>query len=68
MESTTIEQQAYSLYKTNLNYFKNNFPELYEKLNLLDVAIQLGQYKENLALEYNNNYFDLRDEQSKEWL
>ena len=68
MESTTIEQQAYSLYQTNLNYFKNTFPELYEKLNLLDVAIQLGQYKENLALEYNNNYFDLRDEQSKEWL
>lgn len=64
-----IEQKALHTYKANLSYFKNNHPEIYKKITLLEVAISENQYKERYALEYKDaTYFDLQDLKSGEWL
>ncbi len=66
MES--IEKQAFETYQNNLNYFLKEHPEVYKKINLLNMAIESGQYQEKYALEYKDGYFDIQELNSKNYL
>ena len=63
-----IEQQAIETYQNNISYFQEHHKELYEKINLLELAIENGQYQERYALEYKNNYFDITELSSNQTL
>lgn len=58
-----IEQELVSRYVKNLEFFKNNFPELFQKIELLSTALNEGLYKEKFALEYLQEIkdFDILD-------
>ncbi len=63
-----IQEQAALTYQNNLSFFQENFPEVYEKIDLLSHAIETNQYKENYSLEYKNDYFDVLDLNSSQYL
>ncbi|MCF6309493.1 MAG: DUF115 domain-containing protein [Sulfurimonas sp.] len=64
----SIEDQALQTYQNNMDYFSTQHPEVYKKLNLLNIAIETGQYKEKYSLEYKNNYFDIQELESQQFL
>ncbi len=65
----TIEQEALQRYQTNLSLFSKQYPNLFKKLNLLDIAIQSGQYKEKYSLEYKDEgYFDVKELSTNQYL
>jgi len=63
-----IQEQAALTYQNNLAFFQENFPEVYTKIDLLSHAIDTNQYNENYALEYKNDYFDILDVKSGQYL
>lgn len=63
-----VEQQALQVYEKNIIYFEKNHPDLYKKLVTLDTVIAEGLYQEQYALEYRENYFDIQELSSGEWL
>jgi len=63
-----IQEQAALTYQNNLAFFQENFPEVYTKIDLLSHAIDTNQYNENYALEYKNDYFDILDVNSGQYL
>lgn len=64
-----IEQQAVQTYQKNLQYLEENHKELYEKISLLNVAIEDGSYLEKYTLEYKDEgYFDIKELASQEYL
>ena len=66
---SSIEHQAFQTYTNNLLFFKQKHPKLFEKLNLLEVAIESGQYKEKYSLEYkDDSYFDVIDLSTNQYL
>lgn len=64
----SIEEQAINTYNNNLDYFFTEHPEIYKKINILNIAIESGQYKEKYSLEYKNHYFDIQEIASKQYL
>lgn len=54
-----IEQQAINMFQNNLTYLKERHPQVHRKLEVLQNAIQSGQYRENYSLEYIDGYFDV---------
>ena len=63
-----IEQQAINTFQENYAYFSKEHALLFNKLNILQTAIETGQYKENYALEYINGSFDIKELNSGELL
>ena len=62
MNETSVQEQAALCYENNLIYLQNNHPELFQKVSLLDLAIDQGQYEERYVLEYMDaGYFDLKE-------
>lgn len=65
----TIEANALDTYQQNLAYFQQTHPDLFTKLQTLEVALQEGFYQEQYALEYKEeNYFDVLQLKTKEYL
>jgi len=57
-----IEELAIQNYKNNLLFLENTHPDVYKKIQLLEAAIDMGEYQEKYALEYmQENYFDVKD-------
>ena len=66
---SSIEHQAFQTYTNNLLFFKQKHPKLFEKLNILEIAIESGQYKEKYSLEYkDDSYFDVIDLSTNQYL
>ena len=63
-----IEQLAIETFQKNYKYFSDSHSLLYEKINILQTAIESGQYRENYALEYINGYFDIKEISSEQFL
>ena len=55
----SIEERAIDIFQNNLAYFKNEHPEVYLKIDILNQAITEGIYNEKYSLEYKNGYFDV---------
>jgi len=68
MKQNEIEHQVVNTFQNNIVYFQNNHPLLYAKIIALNSAIQSGTYKENYTLEYINDYFDVLEVETKQYL
>ena len=55
-----IQNKAMQTYNKNMDFLKVHSPTLYEKLKLFDLALNLGEIKSTMELEYkDNSYFDI---------
>jgi hypothetical protein len=64
----SIEDLAVQTYKKNLQYFSAKQSELLKMLNVLDKAIQNGDFTPRYDLEYINGCFDVKELQSEHYL
>ena len=63
-----IEKQAIITFQKNYKFFSTSHPALYEKIDVLQKAIEAQAYQENYALEYINGYFDIKELRSEQFL
>jgi hypothetical protein len=63
-----IETKAIETFQNNLFFFQETQPELYKKIDALNLAIEKGYYEEQYSLEYKDDYFDVLDIQNKTYL
>ena len=65
-----IQNQAIETYLANLEFFKNNYVDLYERIIMLSNAIDTNQYKERYHLEYiqDDQQFDIFDTHHESYL
>ena len=63
-----IQQQAIQTFQTNLDFFKQKHKHVYDKIFILQEAIERGSYPENYALEYREGYFDVKELSSGRFL
>lgn len=57
-----IEQEVIQRFQHNLQYLQKNHPKVYNKISVLNTAIENNLYTEKYSLEYmNNNYFDIQE-------
>jgi len=65
-----IQNQAIETYLANLEFFKNNYVDLYERIIILSNAIDTNQYKERYHLEYiqDDQQFDIFDTHHESYL
>lgn len=63
-----IEQQASENYINNMKFFEDNHFHLWRKLYELSTDIESGKYEEKYALDYIDNYFDVLQLSSKNYL
>jgi hypothetical protein len=67
MDDITIN--ALQTFQTNLKYFEENHKAVFDKINLLNILIEEGEYTEHYALEYKEEgYFDILELSSNEFL
>lgn len=64
----SVEDLALQTYHKNIDYFSSQHPEVYKKLNILNLAIESGQYVERYALDYKDGYFDIQELKSGQYL
>jgi len=63
-----IEEQAIKNYNDNLLYLEKEHIDLFKKIDILNIAIENRSYKERYSLEYKNDYFDVYELSSKNYL
>ena len=54
-----LSQTLLEIYKKNISFLKENFPQVYEKVDKLSEDINCGKRKEKYTLEYIDGYFDI---------
>jgi hypothetical protein len=64
----SIEEKAIETYQKNLKFLEENNPQTWKKLQLLELAIYEGTYKENYVLDYKESYFDVQELKSQNYL
>jgi len=57
--SNNLEEIAISTYKNNLLYFEKHQPGIYAKLAAFDSAIEQGHYQHKYDLIVKDDYFDV---------
>jgi len=57
--SNPIEQEAINLFQKNLKYFEKEQKKVYQRVAILSQAIADNTYTERYSLEYLDNYFDI---------
>lgn len=68
MSLEEVQNNAISLYNKNIEYLKEKESELYNKLLLLEEAINSGLKEERYILEYKDSYFDIYDSIEEKWI
>ncbi len=63
-----IEEEAIKTFQINLAYFAKEHTSLYKKITTLNQAIENGSFKERYSLEYKDNYFDVLELSSGNYL
>lgn len=63
-----IQKEVIETYNKNLNFLKQNHLKLYEKIELFNIGIDMGEVKLNFDLRYENNYFDIVDLNNNKFL
>ena len=64
----SIEEIAVQTYQDNLGYIQDKHPKLMEMLDVLNRAIENGDYAPRYDLEYLEGYFDVKELQSGHYL
>jgi len=57
----SIETLALQTYENNIAYFKKSQQKLFEMINVLNLAIEKGDYTPRYDLEYLKDYFDVKE-------
>ena len=55
----SIEEKAIDTYNKNMQYFKQKHEKLYNKLSALNIVLNDGTYPQKYELEYKDDYFDV---------
>lgn len=63
-----IQAKAVETFAKNMDFFSTYDEKLFQKLSILQQAIETAQYRENYALEYKDGYFDVKNLQDNSWL
>lgn len=64
-----ISIKALEIFQKNLKYFEENHKNIFDKINLLNLLIEEGDYAEHYVLEYKEEgYFDILELSSNEFL
>ena len=63
-----IETKVMQNYQDNTDYFRENHPLLFNKLQALELLLNEGKYPQKYDLEYKNDYFDVINLSSGEFL
>lgn len=64
-----IEQEVVDNYNKNLDYLETSHKDLFDKIKLFELAIELKEVEEKYVLEYKDDkYFDILDIQTGEYL
>ena len=61
MTELEIENIAIELYQKNLLFLKENFFDIFQKIDCLSKEIEFGIYQEEYSLEFINGYFDIKN-------
>ena len=64
----SVEEKAIDTYNKNMQYFKEKHEKLYNKLSALNIVLNDGSYPQKYELEYKNDYFDVIDTASGNFL
>lgn len=65
----SIEEEILNNYSKNLGYLEKNHKDLFDRIKLFELAIELKEVKERYALEYKyDKYFDILDLQKEEYI
>lgn len=63
-----IHENAINLYQKNISYLEKVDNNLYKKIKLFEEALNLNHISQKYILEYNDNYFDVFDNEKNSWL
>ena len=48
-----------SIYNNNVEFLKTQHPKIYEKIQLIEIALETQQYTQKYDLEHKDGYFDV---------
>ena len=68
MSQAEIESQAIRTYAENLLFLKSYEPELFNKIESLNLAIEKNYYEEKYSLEHKDGYFDVLEKKTNKFL
>jgi hypothetical protein len=60
-ELEQIENMVIELYQKNLAFLKENFFDIFQKIETLSLSIGSGEYQEQYSLEIMSGYFDIKN-------
>ena len=66
--SKSLEELALHTYKKNLQYFEQDQKHIYDKIAAFDSAVEQGHYHNKYDLVINDNYFDVLELSSGNYL
>ena len=58
-ELENLSQAIVEIYSKNIEFLKDNFPKLHNRVDKLSSSIESGEHIEVYTLEYTNGYFDI---------
>jgi hypothetical protein len=67
-EVTNLYETIYEIYLKNLSFLEENFPEIFEKVIVLEQSINTNQYQAKYELELINDSFNIVNLETKEYL
>lgn len=63
-----IHENTINLYQKNISYLEKVDNNLYKRIKLFEEALNLNHISQKYILEYNDNYFDVFDNEKSSWL
>ena len=63
-----IESKAVETYQKNIEYFSTNHPHIANLINVMSISLDNGEYTPKYDLEYMNNYFDVKNISTSNYL
>jgi len=66
-ELEDLSSTLLSIYEKNLLFLKENFEDIFNRVNTLSDDINSGKIKEKYNLEYRDGYFDILNKETNSW-
>ena len=66
-ELSDLSNTLLEIYQNNLLFLKENFFDIFQKVDKLSIEIENGSHKENYSLEYRDGYFDIFNHNSSSY-
>ena len=66
-ELKDLSSTLLSIYENNLIFLKENFEDIFNRVNTLSEDINSGKIKEKYTLEYRDGYFDILNHETNSW-